>query len=184
MTYTVQTLLFAAAEEDGGGLGLLLPHPEELIGGIIAFGIVFFFMWKWAFPAIGKTLEARSQAITGQLKDAEAAKTEAQSLLEDYRGQLADAKSQANRIIEDARGTAETVRAEITAKATAEAEDIVAKARAEADNEKARALSDARQEVANLSIDLAEKVIGESLDREAQQGLVERYLADLEGMSS
>ncbi len=41
-------------------------------------------------------------------------------------------------------------------------------------------LLDARQEVANLSIDLAERVVGESLDREAQMGLVDRYIAELE----
>ena len=57
------------------------------------------------------------------------------------------------------------------------------KAREDAANEKARALQEARQEVATLSVDLAEKVVGENLDREAQRGLIERYLADLERMA-
>ncbi|MDK1104250.1 MAG: hypothetical protein QGD93_11665, partial [Actinomycetota bacterium] len=45
--------------ESGGGAGLLLPVPEELFAGIIAFSIVFFFVWKWAIPVLNKTLEAR-----------------------------------------------------------------------------------------------------------------------------
>jgi len=168
--------------ETSSGLELLIPPLPELIGGIIAFTIVFFFVWRWALPAINRMLEQRQQAITGQLQSAETAKAEAESLLADYRGQLAESKSEANRIIEDARQAAEALRSEILAKAEAEAGQIVAKARQEADSEKDRALAEARQEVANLSIDLAERVVGESLDREAQLGLVERYLADLEKM--
>ena len=49
--------------ESGGGLSLVLPHPEELIAGILAFLIVFFFVWRRALPTINKTLEARQQAI-------------------------------------------------------------------------------------------------------------------------
>jgi hypothetical protein len=60
--------------ESGGGLSLVLPHPEELIAGILAFLIVFFFVWRRALPAINRTLEARQLAITGQLSDAENAK--------------------------------------------------------------------------------------------------------------
>lgn len=183
MLNLVASVIVAAEEEGGGGLDLLLPPIPELIAGIIAFAIVFFFMRRWAFPAINRSLENRQQAISGQLQEAEAKKTEAQSLLDDYRAQLADAKGEANRIIEEARTQAESVRADLVAKAQTEADGIVARAREEATSEKARALQEARQEVAGLSIDLAEKVVGESLDRAAQQNLVERYLADLERMS-
>lgn len=174
-------LILAAEEEGGGGIDLLLPAPAELYSGIIAFAIVFFVIWKFAWPAIQKLADDRQAAIAGQIKEAEGIKAEAQSLLEDYRQQLAGAKSEANEIVEEARSQAETVRADLVAKAHAEADQIVAKAREDAANEKARALQSARQEVANLSIDLAEKVVGQNLDRNAQQGLVERYLADLEG---
>jgi F-type H+-transporting ATPase subunit b len=172
-----------AAEEEGGGIDLLLPATAELIAGIIAFAVVFFFMWKWAWPAINRSLENRQQAIGGQLKEAEANKVEAQSLLDDYRAQMADAKAEANRIVEEARAQADTVRSDLVAKAEAEAGQIVGKAREDAANEKARALQEARQEVADLSIDLAEKVVGDNLDREAQHALIERYLADLERMA-
>ncbi len=179
----LSVILAAEEEEAGGGLDLLLPPTAELIAGIIAFAVVFFFMWKWAWPAINRSLENRQQAIGGQLKEAEATKVEAQSLLDDYRAQLAEAKGEANRIVEEARARAETVRSDLVAKAEKEANQIVAKAREDAANEKARALQEARREVADLSIDLAEKVVGENLDREAQHGLIERYLADLERMA-
>jgi F-type H+-transporting ATPase subunit b len=170
----------AAEESGGGGLDLLLPPLPELIGGIIAFAIVFFFIWKFAGPALNRMLEARQQAIGGQLAEAEKAKTEAEQLLADYRAQLAEAREKGNELIEEARAQAEQMRTDIIARAEAQAAEIVAKAREDAANEKARALADARREVANLSIDLAEKVVGQSLDRETQLGLVDRYIADLE----
>jgi F-type H+-transporting ATPase subunit b len=152
----------------------------ELVGGIIAFAIVFFFIWKFAGPAMNRMLEARQQAISGQLAEAEKAKVEAESLLSDYRTQLAEAKNKGNEVIEEARTQAEQMKADIIARAEAQAADIVAKARDDAENELTRALADARRDVANLSIDLAEKVVGENLDRDTQLGLVERYIADLE----
>jgi F-type H+-transporting ATPase subunit b len=183
--HALSTVLILAAEEaeETGNIGLVLPEPYELVAGIIAFGIVFFFVWKWAFPAIDKMLEDRQRAIKGQMEDAEATKVEAQSLLDDYRKQLAEAKGEAAGIVNEARESAEAMKADIVSKAQADAEQIGSKAREDAAAERDRALASARVEVANLSIDLAERVVGENLDRTAQLGLVERYLADLERMS-
>lgn len=167
-------------EEASGGLSLVLPHTEELIAGILAFLIVFFFAWKWALPTINKTLEARQQAITGQLNEAEAAKREAESLLADYKAQLAEAKAEGNRIIEEARQAGEQLKADIAARAEEEAGQTLAKAREEAQSEKSRALADAKREVGEISVGLAEKIVGGSLDGKMQQDLIDRYLADLE----
>lgn len=175
-----QVYQLAAEESEGGGAELLIPPVSELIGGIVAFAIVFFFIWRFAGPALNRMLEARQQAIGGQLAEAEKAKNEAEALLADYRSQLAEARERGNQIIEEARSQAEQMRNDIVTKAEAQAAEIIAKAREDAENEKNRALADARRDVANLSIDLAEKVVGQSLDRETQLGLVDRYIADLE----
>jgi F-type H+-transporting ATPase subunit b len=176
------TLILAAeeAEEGGGGLELLLPPTVELIAGGLAFLIVFAFMWKWAVPALNRSLEERQKAIGGQIQEAEAAKAEAAALLADYKAQLAETRGRQNEAIEEARAQGEAMKADIIAKAQAEADAIVARAREEAAAEKGRVLADARADVANLSIDLAERVVGESLDRQTQLGLVERYIAELE----
>lgn len=166
--------------EASSNVSLVLPETNELIAGIVAFLIVFFFVWKWAIPAINRTLEARQKAITGRLEDAERAKNEAENLRKDYEQQMADARSKGNDLIEEARKSAEAMKADMIARAQAEAEGIVTKAREEAAEEKSRALGEARREVANLSIDLAERVVGKNLDRETQLGLVDQYIAELE----
>lgn len=173
--------LAETAEEPASNLELVLPNLYEMVAALVAFGIVFFFVQKFALPRMNELLEARQKAISGEIREAEAIKVEAQTLLDDYRQQVAGAKSEANQIVEAARGQADTVKADLIAKAQTEAEAIVGKAREDASNEKARALTQARQEVANLSIDLAERVVGNSLDRNAQHRLVDDYLATLEG---
>jgi F-type H+-transporting ATPase subunit b len=166
------------------GVELLLPPSSELIAGLIAFAIIFIFVWRWVMPAVNRTLENRQQAITGQLTAAEATKHEAESLLTDYKKQLAGARDEANKIVEDARRSADALRADVVGKAEAEAQTIVRKARDEAAGERERAVGAIRHEVASLSLDVAQRVVGESVDAAAQKKLVDRYIAELEGLNA
>ena len=182
-TMGASPLVLAAGEEAesaSSGIGLLMPETSELIAGIIAFAIIFFFVWRWAVPAMSAALARRQEAERSRLEAAEQARQEAEQSAAKYRGQLAGARDEAARIVEEARQAAEGVRAETISRAQQEAEDIVSRAREEAAAESGRALEAARQEVANLSIDLAEKVVGQALDRETQMGLIDDYLEELE----
>lgn len=180
MLKLTMAILAQAPEESGSNASLVLPETNELIAGIIAFAIVFFFVWKWALPAMNRTLEARQAAISGKLAEAEKAKLEAESLRADYEGQIAEARAKSTDVIEEARRQADQLKNDLIDRTRAEAEAILAKAREDAAAEVGRALTEARQEVANLTIDLAEKVVGRSLDRQTQLGLVEQYIAELE----
>lgn len=169
-------------EEEASGIQLLLPHPDELIAGLIAFVIVFFFVWKWAVPSLNKTLEARQQAIRSDYEAAEAAKVEAQSLLGDYQEQLAGAKNEAAGIVDEARTAGDQVKADILARAETEAEKIKERAQGDIAGERERISGDLRRQVADLSIGVAEKVVGDSLDDDRQRQLVDRYIDELGGV--
>jgi F-type H+-transporting ATPase subunit b len=179
---TTLAVLAQEEEESSSNVDLVLPETAELMAGIIAFSIVFFFIWKWAWPTINKTLEQRQAAMTGKIEEADRTKAEAESLLADYKSQLSEAKTEGNRIIEDARVTAEQMKSDLLFKAEREADNIRVKAREDAASEKSRALADARSQVGDISVDLAGKIVGESLDAEAHQALIDRYLADLESL--
>lgn len=170
------------AVEEPSGIELLLPHPDELIAGLLAFVIVFFFVWKWAIPSLNKTLEARQGAIRSDYEAAEAAKVEAQSLLTDYQDQLAGAKVEAAGIVDDARTAGDQVKADIVARAEVEADQIKERAQGEIVGERERVAGELRRQVADLSIGVAEKVVGDSLDDERQRELVDRYIDDLGGV--
>ena len=178
----VEILAQESEAETGGGIDLLLPASEELIAGVIAFSIIFFVVWKWALPVFSKTLEARSQAIRDQFEQAEAAKQEAESLRSDYQDQLAGAGAEASKIVEEARESGDKVKADIVARAEAEAEQLRARARDEIASERSRVAGELQRQVAALSLDVAAKVIGETLDRDQQQELVDRYIDELGGV--
>ena len=175
-----------AAEEEAPpeGIDLVLPEFEELIAGIIAFAIVFILIWWKVRPAIAETLENRQEAITGQLTEAEKAKQEAQSLLDDYKQQLATAKQEANQIVDEARQDADRVKSDIVTRAETEAAEIVGKAREEAAAEKERVAGQLRDEVMTLSMALTQKVVAEGIDESTQQRLVEQFIDDVEDLEA
>ena len=182
MQFLTAMVVLAQEEESSSNVALVLPETAELIAGIIAFSIVFFFVWKWAWPTINKTLEQRQAAMQGQMEQAESAKVEAETLLADYKSQLSGAKVEGSKIIDEARGTADQMKADLMAKAEQDADQIRSKARDEAASEKSRALADARSQVGEISVDLAGKIVGESLDAKSHQALIDRYLDDLESL--
>ena len=183
MTFTFLMAQAAAAEEGGSsGIDLVLPDLAELVAGIVAFVIVFGFVWFKGRHWIARLLTARQQAISWRLTEAEAAKVEAEGLLAERRKEVAGARDEANRIVEEGRRSAEAVRAEILAKAKAEADELGRRSREAIDADKERAAGQMRDLVAVLSLELAQKVVSGSVDAGAQRALVDRYIDELEGM--
>jgi F-type H+-transporting ATPase subunit b len=157
----------------------ILPSLPELVWGISSFLIVFLLMWKYAFPSVKKGMDARTDRIRDSLSSAEQAKNDAQTILDDYQRQLADAKNEANRIIEESRQTADQLRKDLVAKAEADATELRQRATADIEAAKERALTELRTQLATLAIDLAEKVVEHNLDRPTNEALVERYIAQV-----
>jgi F-type H+-transporting ATPase subunit b len=154
----------------------LLPETNEIIYAAIGFLIVFGFLWKFGYPTVKTTMESRADRIRNDLDSAEAAKTEAQSVLADYRSQLADAKGESNRIIEEARNQAEALKRDQEQRLQAELTEMRQRATSEVEAAKVAAISDLRAEVADMAINAAEVVVQRNLDRQTQLQLVEQYI--------
>jgi F-type H+-transporting ATPase subunit b len=169
------TLLFAA-EKSVKAKNPILPEGDEILWAAIAFVLVFSLLtWK-AWPAIKAGLQARQDRIREDLAKAESARTEAETSLEDYKRQLADARNDASQIIEEARLQAEGVRQERIAAVDAEIAELRARAAEDIRLATARAMDDLQSKVTELSIELAEKVVERNLDRQTQTALIESYI--------
>jgi len=154
----------------------ILPPLNEIIWGAISFFLLLFLLWKFAWPGIKKGMEGRTARVADDLSQAEAAKTEADGVLAEYRAQLADARSEAGRIIEESRQTADTMKRDLQAQAEADIGQLRQKAAADIEAAKVQAISDLRGEVASIAIGAAERVVERSLDRETSTQLVENYI--------
>lgn len=173
-------LLILAASEEKSGLFLILPDPAELVWGAVSFAVIVFLIWKFAMPALDRTLEARRSAVVSQLEEAEQTKGAAERLRATRQRELDQAAQEAERIMEAARSDADGLRQEAVARANAEAARITDQARAEAEAERDRVRAEVEREITILSLDIAEKVVGSRIDASVHQMLVDEYIRELE----
>jgi F-type H+-transporting ATPase subunit b len=161
----------------------VIPKLAEIWPTIIAFLILFFILWRFAFPPIVAMLERRSTTIEESLTKAEQTRIDAEQLLGDYNKQLAQARQESTRIVEEGRQVATTMKDEIIAKAREEAEGIVVKAKESIEAEKRAAMADLQAQAAELSVSVAGKVLGRTLSKEDHMKLVEQALAEVGGLN-
>lgn len=170
------TTVVLAAEQEGI---VLLPDEPELIWGLVAFLLLLFVMMKLVFPKLNQTLSERGQLIQGRMEEAESKLVEADQTRQRYEDSLADARGEANRIVEEARAAAETVRAEILAKAEADSAAIAERAKADAASERERVLQELRNQLGAISVELASRIVERELDAATHEHLVDEYITRL-----
>lgn len=159
----------------------LVPPWPELVIGLIAFVIVFGFLAKKLLPTINKVLEERREAIEGGIEKAEAAQTEAHSVLEQYKAQLAEARHEAARLRQEAQEQGAALIAEMRAEGQRQREEIITAGHAQIEADRKAAASALRQDVGKLATELAGKLVGESLEDHARQSrVIDRFLDELE----
>ena len=159
----------------------LLPAKNEVIWGSAAFLVLLVAMWKFGVPAVRNMEKAREDRIRNDLEGAEKAKAEAEAEKEQYLAQIAGAKDEAGRLIEEARVAAESVRADLIARAEVEANDIRARAQADIVNQRNQAMTQLRTDVASLSIDLAGRIVERNLDSDTNRQLVDSFIDQVSG---
>ena len=147
--------------------------------GIISFVVLFYLLVRFAFPPVRKMMEERTNRIRKDLDDAERVRSEAETILSDYQRQLADARGEANRVIEEARQTADRLRADLMQRAEAEVSELRRRSEDDIRAAQQQALADLQASVKSLVIELAEKVVERNLDRDTNTALIESYIAQV-----
>jgi len=172
----LQALLMAAEEAPNP----LLPAIYDIVWSAVIFAVILIFFWRRILPRVSEMLDARSQAIEGNIEKADAAQKEAEEALAKYTAQLAEARAEAGKIRDAARADGANIIAEAKESASVEAARITATAKAQIEAERQAAYVSLKSEVGTLAIDLASGVIGETLTNDKKsQALVDRFLADL-----
>lgn len=173
LSFATPALAFA---EEKSGIDVILPDMNEFIPMLVAFIILVIILAKFGWPIFDGIVKRRDEAIKDSLKKSEDARIESERLLEEYRKQLADAKSQAAQIIADAKKTGESVQADIENKARMEADNMIEKAKAAIDSERKAAISELQGTAADLSISVVARLVGEDLSDDDHRKIIERYV--------
>jgi F-type H+-transporting ATPase subunit b len=163
----------------------IIPHPSEIILGLIAFLLLLWVLQKYAFPRFESLYTERTEKIEGGIKKAEEAQARADQALQTYQAQLAEARAESARIRDDARLEAEQIKAELRAQAQEEAARIVAAGRSQLEAQRAQIVAELRADLGRHAVELASRVVGESLEDEARRrGTVDRFLDELDSVSA
>src|SRR4051812_40518184 len=162
----------------------LIPPWGEIIIGLIAFGLVVLVMMRLVAPRFEQVFRARREAIEGGIQRAEAMQAEAQAALQQYRAQLAEARTEAAQIRDQARAEGQQILEELRVQAQEESARILARGEEQLAASRQQVVNELRGHIGALAVDLAGRVVGESLADEARRrGTVDRFLDQLDAMA-
>ncbi|EYT56204.1 ATP synthase F0F1 subunit B [Leucobacter sp. UCD-THU] len=174
----INTIVVAAETADHNPL---LPATYDIVWSAVIFVILLIAFWKVFLPKMQAMLDARAEAIEGNIAKADEAQAKAEAALQEYTAQLASAREEAGVIREDARADGDKIRAKAREEAHAEQARIAQAAQAQIEAERQSAVVSLRKDVGSLALGLASSVVGETLtDDQKASALVDRFLADLE----
>ncbi|EAX47445.1 ATP synthase F0, B subunit [Thermosinus carboxydivorans Nor1] len=151
-----------------------------LIAQIINFLILVAILTKVAYKPLMQALADRQARIAESIAAADRERAAAEELRREYQQQLAEARTQAQAIVEKAMKLAEQTKEQILEEARAEHARLLKEAQAEIARERERALAQMKNEVVSLSIAAATKIIGQNLDEKANAKLVEDFIDKLD----
>jgi F-type H+-transporting ATPase subunit b len=156
-----------------GGFGI---NALAFISQLVSFGIVFFLLWRWGFPAVTKTLDRRQAIIREGIENAEKAKRDLEEATAHADQLLQNARIQAQETIAQAAKLADNEASRIQEEAYARAAQIEQQQIARIQQEAARARAELSRLVVELSISAASVVISKSVDTKDNQRLVEEFV--------
>ncbi len=172
-------LLLAQEHEAATGGGLMSLQVNLMFWTLIIFGLLFFILKKYAFPAILGAVEAREKALEDAIEGAKRDRDDAAKLLADHKAQIDGARNEAQKVIADARAVAEKMRSDLLDRTKAEQQELLERARRDIAVERDKAIAELRREAVDLAIAGASKVVERNLDSDQNRKLVEAFLSSL-----
>ena len=157
---------------DPNGLNL-----GDIIATVTMFLLLMLLLKKFAWGPLMGIMDQRAELIATEIEAAEKSRLESQSLLEEQRNLLKEARNDAQAIVENAREQGETQREDIVIAARNEVARLKEEAALEIASEKEKAVAAVREEFVSLSILAASKVLGKELSEEDNRALIEETIA-------
>lgn len=160
--------------------GLIKVVPGLMVWTLVTFAITFFVLKRYAFGPIQKVIDDRREKIRQSIAEADRARSEARTLLEEHRALVGRAKGEAEAILAEARRIADSQRERVKEETEADRARRLDETRRQIEAETQRALELIRAEVASLTLIATAKVTGKVLDRDDHRKLIEDAIGELD----
>jgi F-type H+-transporting ATPase subunit b len=159
---------------------LISVTPGLMIWTIFCFLITLFVLKKFAFGPIQKMIDERQARIRAAIDEADNARTEARTLLEEHRALIGSARTDAEEILSEARRVADSTRERVRQEAEVDRQRRLEETHRQVEAETRRALEEIRAEVADLTLIAATKVTGKALTDADHKRLIEESIRELD----
>ena len=154
-----------------------MPDAGLLFWMLLAFGVVFYVLYKYGFPIITSMIDARKQYIDEALKGAKEANEKIADIEQQCNGLIEEARQRQLEILREATAAREQIIKEAREKADAETGKMIAEAKREIEQQREDAMNAVREEAAKVAVAVAEKILRRELaGEEHQQQYVERLV--------
>jgi len=154
--------------------------PGLMIWTLVSFAITLFVLKRYAFGPIQKLIDDRRDRIRQSVEEADRAREEARSLLEEHRKLIGQAKTEAESILADTRKVADAQRERMRDETEEDRQRRLEETRRQIEQATQQALGQIRAEVASLSLLAAEKITRKTLTDADQQRLIDEALAEID----
>jgi F-type H+-transporting ATPase subunit b len=154
--------------------------PGLFVWSLLTFLVLVAMLYKFAFNPLMKLQKKRQDDIHQAIHEAERLRDEAQELLANYKRQLAEARQEAEGILDRARKLGEASKAEVLEEARVQAEAALAKARRQIERDTTLALEKIRGEVADITLAATERVARSSLSSDDQLRLIQQAINEID----
>lgn len=162
-------------------MSLFTPDAGLLFWMLISFGIVFFVLAKFGFPAITRMVDDRKRFIDQSLNAAREANEKLEGIKAESEALLAQAREEQRLILKEAADTRERMIEESRQQARVEGQRILEETRLQIQHEKEQAIREIRRQTAELAVEVAEKIMRKNLAGERQQlDMIERLLDEVQ----
>ena len=158
-------------------MSLITPDFGLLVWMTLIFGVVFFILAKFGFPAITGMVEERSKRINESIAKAKEAEQKLASLAEEQARMIEETKVHQSRIVKETTEVRDRIIAQAREEAEREAAKVIEHAKLEIAAERESAVRDIRRQVAAISIEVAQKIIRKEIEKTPDQvALIERMV--------
>lgn len=154
--------------------------PGLMVWTLIAFGITFFVLRRFAFGPIQKLIDERRDRIREALDEADKARQEARELRELTKQEREEAKAERERILDESRRQGQAQLEQSRAQADEDLKRRLEENRREIEAENRRMAEQIRRDVVELTLLAAEKVTGKSLDADDQRRLIDETIEEVD----
>lgn len=154
---------------------------ENIIITMLAFGILYWLLNKFAFGKLFEVMEKRRELVLGQLEEAKQTREQANTYVEEQKEALSQARQEAYEIIEQSKQSSSKQARDLLEQAKQDATRLKNEAVRDIENERNKAVESLRGEIGAFSVNIASKLIEREVENnpEEQEKLVNQYLKEV-----